>query len=177
MRTSPATSMTGPGLCMAICASALLAIFASALLAPARAADDQAAPAPGTIELQPVAAATKIVRTGWISVNAVLAASDQLPNGATVNYNLSGSVYDSSYTNSHTVSGAVTVAARKATITVRMPYSWIMASATETMTVSLYVSASVPTSGPTYTFNSSFISTATVPANGATTTLTYAGSL
>ncbi|HMN73194.1 MAG TPA: hypothetical protein PKA55_15120 [Rhodoblastus sp.] len=162
--------MTRPSLCMAICAAALLAAE------PAR-ADDQAAPAPGTIVLQPVAATAKIVRNGWVTVSAVLSAGAQLPNGATVNYNVSASVYDSSYTNSHTVSGAVTVAARKATITVRMPYSWIMASATDTMTVSLTVSASVPTSGPTYTFNSNFISTATVPANGATTALTYSGSL
>jgi len=155
-----------------------MTISAAALLAggPAR-ANDQLAPAPGTIMLQPVAATTKIVRNGFVTVNAVLSASAQLPNGATVTYNLSASVYDSSYSNSHTVSGTVAVAARKATITVRMPYSWIMASASDTMTVSLYVSASAPASGATYTFNANFTSTATVPANGATTALTYSGSL
>jgi len=144
----------------------------------ASASSSLAADAIGVVALQPAAARALRTATGVITINAVLAANAQLPDGANVSYSASVSVVDASFTNNRLISGSTTVAARKVTLSIRIPYIWLMAAMTGQMNISLFAAGNASTTGgPRYSFTTTLRSTVAVPPNGTPTPINFTGAL
>ncbi|MBY6243193.1 hypothetical protein [Methylosinus sp. Sm6] len=115
---------------------------------------------------------------GTLSITTSVAASADLPDGTIVSYSASANLFDASFSNSHSVSGSAKVAARKITISLKLPYFWKVVATGENMTVSMRLSANVSApSGVSRSLSTNFSKTLATPANNATTSIAFSGSL
>lgn len=153
-------------------------LFCAAAAAPAAAEGSSPGGATPTVVIGEAAAKT-ITRSGVLTIKAVLTTNSSLPTGTTVSVSGYASAYDGSFSNSHSVSGQTKVAGGKATIVLRMPYTFLVATTATKVSVNLYASASpAPTAtGPRLSYSSSFSSTIALPANNAATTVSFTGAL
>lgn len=165
---------------MKSCMLMALGAGASALLilaAPASAQESAVAAPDIQIVHAATAATARLTATGTITIEAVLTVNKDLPAGTTVNFNGNTSVYDAAFTNSHSVTGTAKVAGGKVSITLKIPYSFLVVARTDKVSVNLYANTFAETSGPTYSFSTSFLSTIALPANGASAVVKYSGSI
>jgi hypothetical protein len=150
------------------------------LAAPVALAQEAATAAPDIqpdIQISRTPATAKVTATGTLTIQAVLTVNKDLPAGTTVNFYGSSSIYDAAYTNMHSVSSTAKVAGGKVSITLKIPYSFLVLARSEKISVSLSANTTAFTSGPTYSFSTYFLSTIALPANGASTVVKYSGSI
>lgn len=103
------------------------ALFWLALTGVALAQEDASA-------AKPAAAGTKV--TGVFEIDITLSVSPDLPNGTTINVSPGASAIDAKYNNAADAFASTKVAGGKASIVVRIPYTWRVASTNDTVTIS-----------------------------------------
>ena len=132
--------------------------------------------APAGIAVVGVAAASRIQVGGTLKVTVAVQTDKTIPDGTLMLFSASANVVDASYTNSHTVAGSAKISGGKAQVTLNIPYIWVVAAKTDTMSVSCSVSASVIAAEET-SYSTNFSSSMALPPNGAMTAVTLNGSL
>jgi hypothetical protein len=137
----------------------------------------RAEPKHSALVVEPQLAPTSVGVGGTLAITATIAASPDLPDGATVSYSVSASAIDASFSNAHSIAGSAQVVGRKVTISVAMPYLWKLVAAGENMTVSMFVSANSSVGGVGHSLTASFAKTFATPGNGVTTPIAFSGAL
>ena len=157
-------------------ASLALGCLALGSLAPAMAqtAEEPAGQEPGGAQAP---AAARIQRSGTLKITVVLDASASLPNNTNVSITAFAQTFDATYSNSATLSGSTRIAAGKVNLTMNIPYTWVVASAANKVTVNLSMSASATTAAGTFQNSGALSKTFTLPANNKTTTVAFTGSI
>jgi hypothetical protein len=125
----------------------------------------------------PDAAAARKAVSGTLTIEAVLTANKYLAAGSTVTFNGGASVYDTSFTNMHSITGVAKVRGGKVSVTLKIPYTFLVIGTSDKVSVNLSANANAETKGPSYNFSSNFQSTIALPANGAATVVKYSGSI
>jgi hypothetical protein len=157
--------------------AALVGTAVALVFSPAIAEDKAAVPGASTPAAAHSAAKGGIKVGGKLRIKIELRVSPSLPDGTPVSISPAASVIDATFANSAGVSGSATVAKGKANLTLDMPYTWNVASTSETVTVSVNASASAANGGVQYFNSSNFSQTFTLPADGSTTTVSFSGSI
>jgi hypothetical protein len=131
---------------------------------------------PAPIRILPKVAATRITVDGVVKMTASVSTNADIPNGTQVSVSGYTSVYDSSFSNSHSVSATAKVAGGVINVTLEIPYLFLVAATTDTLSVSLDLRVSV-NGAQNLSYSTSFTGTVPLPADGATTTIPFSGSL
>ena len=157
--------------------AAACSIFASICAVTSGQALADATPAtPAGIAVVGVPAASRTQITGVLKLTVVVQTDKTIPDGTLLGFTAAANVVDQSFTNSHSVGGSAKISRGKAQVTLNIPYILIVASKTDTLSVSCGVSASV-IGAETISYSTSFSSNIALPPNGATTAVTLRGDL
>jgi hypothetical protein len=114
---------------------------------------------------------------GTLSVSGSYAVNKAIPNGTSVFVNVFASVADTVYSNTSQIAPSTSVAGGKVSFKVSLPYTWLLQSAADKVTVTVEMSASPFGSGISYYYSNFDTKMIALPKNGATTAVTFAGSL
>lgn len=125
----------------------------------------------------PASPAAAIQRQGTLTVTGSYMVNKAIPNGTAVTISVSASVGDTAYSGSNQVSPAAKVAAGKVTFKVSLPYTWLLASSADKVTVTVDMSASPEGSAASYYYQNYDTKIIALPENGATTAVPFSGSL
>lgn len=125
-----------------------------------------------------VTGAPRIERTGTFVLNLNLTVSPDLPDGSVVSIYATASTADADYSDSFELYDApAKVADHKVGGTFDMPYTWLVATTADKVTLSVSVSGSAMKGALSYSDSSSFNETIPLPGNGAKTPVHVGGSM
>jgi hypothetical protein len=157
--------------------AAAYSVFASICTVTSGQALAETAPAASAgIAVVGVPAASRTQLTGVLKLTVVVQTDKTIPDGTLLEFNAGANVVDQSFTNSHSVGGSAKISGGKAKVTLNIPYILVVASKTDTLSVSCGVSASV-IGNETVSYSTSFSTNIALPPNGATTAVTLSGDL
>jgi hypothetical protein len=131
----------------------------------------------GKVQQPPKPAVTPIQVSGTFEVQVTLQVSPSLPNGTQISVEVTASTFDSSYSDSVSLTGTATVSTGQASVTLNIPYTWLVASTSDQVTVSAYIYGSANGAAGTYSDSTSWSTTIALPANNATTPVPIATSI
>jgi hypothetical protein len=114
---------------------------------------------------------------GTLAVTGSYAVNKAIPNGTRVYVNVFASVADTVYSNTSQVEPNTSVANGKISFKVSLPYTWLLKTAADQVTVSVQMSAQPFASGVSYYYSNYDTKTIALPKNGVTTAVAFAGSL
>jgi hypothetical protein len=119
----------------------------------------------------------RIQVSGTLKFVVSLTVSPTLPNGTQLTIAPQVTLFDDKYFNFSQISGTVKISGGKASLTLLLPYTWLVASTSDKVSVSIQVNGSSFKGDLSYSDASNFTKTFTLPANGKTTTLSFAGAI
>jgi len=126
--------------------------------------------------VHPAATTPKKAVTGTVTIVVSLTVNADIPAGTPVSFSGSASVYDTNYTNSHGIGATGKVAAGKVSITLKIPYEFLVSSTSDKMSVQVSA-GTYAGSSPSYSFGTDLTRSVALPANGAATTVRFSGSI
>jgi hypothetical protein len=126
--------------------------------------------------VHPAATTPKKTVIGTVTIVVSLTVNADIPAGTPISFSASASAYDTNYTNSHNVGATGKVAGGKVSITLKLPYEFLVSSNADKMSVQLDANTYAGSS-PSYNFSTDFTSSVALPANGASTTVRFTGSI
>jgi hypothetical protein len=149
-----------------------------ALAGAARAQESAAGPAQESTGAA-AAAAPRIRVSGTLEIHVSLVVSAALPSGTMLNISAGVSAMDAIYDNEANLSGTAKVAGGKAALILRIPYTWLVASTSDKVTLNLFVNGNLfqPFPKPSFGDQSNFNKTIALPKNGSTTVVSFSGSI
>jgi hypothetical protein len=136
---------------------------------PAALAQEHGIAVVGKVQQPPKPAVTPIQVSGTFEIQVTLQVSPSLPSGTAITIEATAQTLDSSYSDSVSLTGTAQVSSGQASLTLNIPYTWLVASTSDQVTVEVSISGSAATSGPTYSDSTSVSETIALPANNATT--------
>lgn len=118
-----------------------------------------------------------VERQGILTVTGSYVVNKAIPNGTDVSITVATSITDLVYADNNQVSPSVKVTGGKVSFKVSLPYTWLVKSASDQVSVTIQMSAS-PNGGVTSYYYSNYDSkTIAIPKNGAITAVAFEGSL
>jgi hypothetical protein len=125
----------------------------------------------------PPAASSAIQVDGTLKVSGKFTVNAGIPDGTTVTISVSTSLSDASFGDEGGASPTATVSKGKVSFAVALPYTWLVASTKDSVSIELNVSAQSSSKGVSYSFSTYLSQTIALPKTGATTAVAFSGSL